>query len=400
MDAAIDGAPRDTGQFTACQRKHQTTDQLSASTMPSAHRPLSLGAIREETTRQPQLGWRLAIGKTGERVRTVRACSVDRIHKAAKWCVVEGFITSKRCPSHTCNDRPAIMMRSRGFGVGKWRQTHLRRHHSTTAAGAPSPFAPTYGLWIDNQDQALSSSSSRLLLRNPATREPLTEVSLAGPSDVDRAVRSAAASFEDGTWARAMDARARSKVRHASRHSVVVVGAGPIFVVISRAPLFHTTHTHAHKVLLEMARLLERRLPTLAAMEALQTGRALREMRAQLGRLPEWLEYFSAVGRTHEGVCPPFPGPYHNYVKRVPLGVCAQITPWNHPLLIALKKLAPALAAGNSVVVKPPEMAPVAVLELGRIAQEVGKKEPWGGDRVRRTGPPSRPFFVPHDNLL
>ena len=120
-----------------------------------------------------------------------------------------------------------------------------------------------------------------------------------------------------------------------------------------------------------MACLLEQQLPALATMEALQTGRALREMRAQLTRLPEWLEYFAAIARTHEGSCPPFPGPYHNYVLRVPLGVCGLITPWNHPLLIALKKVAPALAAGNSVVLKPPELAPVAVLELGRIAQEV-----------------------------
>lgn len=120
-----------------------------------------------------------------------------------------------------------------------------------------------------------------------------------------------------------------------------------------------------------MARLLEQRLPELAAMESLQTGRALREMRAQLGRLPEWLEYFAALARAHEGRCPPFPGPYLNYVQRIPLGVCGLITPWNHPLLIALKKVAPALAAGNSVVLKPPELAPVAVLELGRIARDV-----------------------------
>jgi acyl-CoA reductase-like NAD-dependent aldehyde dehydrogenase len=120
-----------------------------------------------------------------------------------------------------------------------------------------------------------------------------------------------------------------------------------------------------------MADLLERRLPTLATIESLQTGRALREMRAQLVRLPEWLEYCAAAIRTLEGTLPPFPGPYLNYVSRVPLGVCGLLTPWNHPLLIALKKVAPALATGNSVVLKPPELAPVAVLELGRIAREV-----------------------------
>uniref|UniRef100_A0A7S1TQ26 Aldehyde dehydrogenase domain-containing protein n=1 Tax=Phaeomonas parva TaxID=124430 RepID=A0A7S1TQ26_9STRA len=95
-------------------------------------------------------------------------------------------------------------------------------------------------------------------------------------------------------------------------------------------------------------------------------------MRAQLGRLPEWFEYYGAIVRTHEGRTTPFLGPYLNYVQDMPLGAVAQITPWNHPLLIAVKKLAPALAAGNSVVLKPSELAPVAVLELARIFKEAG----------------------------
>ena len=79
-----------------------------------------------------------------------------------------------------------------------------------------------------------------------------------------------------------------------------------------------------------------------------------------------------AMIRTHEGTCPPFKGPYVNYVKRVPLGVCAQITPWNHPMLIAIKKIAPALATGNSIVVKPSEYAPITVLEFAKLMTEVG----------------------------
>lgn len=107
------------------------------------------------------------------------------------------------------------------------------------------------------------------------------------------------------------------------------------------------------QVLNTMAQLLRQRLPELAELETLQTGRAIREMRAQLGRLPEWFEYFAALARTQEGSVTPFLGPYLNYVTRIPLGVVAQITPFNHPLLIAIKKLAPALAAGNSVLLKP-----------------------------------------------
>jgi acyl-CoA reductase-like NAD-dependent aldehyde dehydrogenase len=85
--------------------------------------------------------------------------------------------------------------------------------------------------------------------------------------------------------------------------------------------------------------------------------------------LPEWFEYFAALIRTQEGSVPPFLGSYVNYVRRVPLGVCGLITPWNHPLLIAIKKFAPALATGNSVILKPSEMAPVSVLQLGVICQ-------------------------------
>lgn len=95
-------------------------------------------------------------------------------------------------------------------------------------------------------------------------------------------------------------------------------------------------------------------------------------LQAQLGRLPEWFEYFSALIRTHEGTLPPFFGPYVNYVKRVPLGVCGLITPWNHPMLIAIKKIAPALATGNCVVVKPSELAPVTVVELAKLCTEAG----------------------------
>jgi len=76
--------------------------------------------------------------------------------------------------------------------------------------------------------------------------------------------------------------------------------------------------------------------------------------------------------QTAEGGVTPFGGDFVNYYRRIPLGVVGQITPWNHPLLIAMKKIAPALACGNSIVVKPSELAPVAVIELGRILSEAG----------------------------
>eukprot|EP00536_Pseudo-nitzschia_multiseries_P013641 jgi/Psemu1/245502/estExt_Genewise1.C_5950024 len=98
-------------------------------------------------------------------------------------------------------------------------------------------------------------------------------------------------------------------------------------------------------------------------------------MRFQLSRLHEWFLYYAALLRT--GTCgssaPPFGGRDHvNLVTRVPLGVVAQITPFNHPLLIAVKKLAPALAAGNCVVLKPSEQAPASIVELALLCRRAG----------------------------
>lgn len=135
----------------------------------------------------------------------------------------------------------------------------------------------------------------------------------------------------------------------------------------SKAPVLQRA-----KVLNRIAELLREEFERLLFYEVSQTGRPMKEMRAQLGRLPEWFEYFAALIRVEEGTVPPFTGNYLNYVKRVPLGVCGLLTPWNHPLLIAVKKLAPALAAGNSVVLKPSELAPVSVIELGRICSVAG----------------------------
>src|SRR5690606_3636854 len=78
------------------------------------------------------------------------------------------------------------------------------------------------------------------------------------------------------------------------------------------------------------------------------------------------------IVRIAEGSVPPFKGPYVNIVERVPLGVVGQITPWNHPMLIAIKKIAPALAAGNCVVIKPSEYAPATVLEFAKLCSDAG----------------------------
>lgn len=122
----------------------------------------------------------------------------------------------------------------------------------------------------------------------------------------------------------------------------------------------------------EAARLLTTALPELISLEVQQTGRALREMQAQVPSLVRWFKYYAALLRTDERPVFPTAGQLHNWADRVPLGVVTLITPFNHPLLIAVKKLAPALAAGNSVILKPSELTPLTSLNLAVILKEAG----------------------------
>ncbi len=181
--------------------------------------------------------------------------------------------------------------------------------------------------------QVPSASGATFEVENPATAEVIAVVAEGGEPDTDAAVSAATAAFAD--W-----------------------GA--------------TTGEERARVLSEAARGLRARMAEFVAVEVGQTGRPVRELAAQLGRLPEWYEYFGSLTRTHEDTVPPFGGPYLNYTCRVPLGVVGQITPWNHPLLILTKKVAPALAAGNTIVVKPSELAPLTPLMLGDVLKEAG----------------------------
>ncbi|EME44588.1 hypothetical protein DOTSEDRAFT_62969 [Dothistroma septosporum NZE10] len=105
---------------------------------------------------------------------------------------------------------------------------------------------------------------------------------------------------------------------------------------------------------------LSRALPALIALEA------------QVPSLTKWFKYYAALIRTEERPVLPTTGKLHNWIDRKPLGVVIQITPFNHPLLIAVKKIAPALAAGNSVILKPSELTPLTSLMLGKIMKEAG----------------------------
>lgn len=192
---------------------------------------------------------------------------------------------------------------------------------------------PHHNNWINGH--YATSTSSKIQVINPATESILATIDATPVEVVQTVVSTAVQTFKTGPWPRA-DPSER-------------------FAVLSRA-----------------ATLLRSQLSEIAVLETQQTGRPIREMRTQLARIPEWLEYFAALARTHEGRVTPFKGPVLNTLRRLPIGVVAQITPWNHPLLIAVKKIAAALAAGNVVIVKPSELAPLSVLKLGKLFQEAG----------------------------
>lgn len=223
----------------------------------------------------------------------------------------------------------------------------------------PSAGIPAYiPLHIAGDDRD-AATGARFTVENPATGAVLCEVAEGDASDVDAAVQAARAASED--WS------ARSGAERA-------------------------------EVLNRIAQRLTERLDDFIAVEVAQTGRPIREMRAQLARLPEWYSYFAAIARTHESNVHPFGGPYLNYSRRAPLGVVGLVTPWNHPLLILTKKLAPALAAGNAVVVKPSEVAPITPMMLAPLMEEAGL--PAGVcNMVTGLGPVAGAALSTHDGI-
>lgn len=175
----------------------------------------------------------------------------------------------------------------------------------------------------------------RLQVEDPATGEQFANCYITSPTRVDQIVRKAHDVFTSGVW--------------------------------SKAPRNVRADT-----LDRIAELLTKNLPRLIELEVRQTGRAIREMNAQVPTLVKWFMYYSALIRTEERSVLPTVGKLHNWVDRKPLGVVAQITPFNHPMLIAVKKIAPALAAGNSIVLKPSELTPLTSIELGKLMKEAG----------------------------
>ena len=188
------------------------------------------------------------------------------------------------------------------------------------------------GKWTD------SASGEYFESFDPFTAKPWALIPRGNAEDVDRAVQAAHRAFTTGDWPR----------MHASQRGLLLRRLGD---------------------------LIARDAEKLAAVEVQDNGKLISEMAAQLKYAPQWYYYYGGLADKIEGSVIPSDKQAFNYTRHEPLGVCAAITPWNSPLLLFGLKVAPALAAGNTVVVKPSEYTSASTLAIMKLFEEAGFPE-------------------------
>jgi acyl-CoA reductase-like NAD-dependent aldehyde dehydrogenase len=186
------------------------------------------------------------------------------------------------------------------------------------------------GQWVDPQ------SGQNFKTINPATEEAITDVADASAEDVDRAVQAARRAFESGPW---------GKMSGADRG----------------------------RILWKLGDLIEANVQELGRIETLDQGKTITEStRVDVPLAADCFRYFAGWCTKIEGETIPVRATSLNYTLREPLGVIGAITPWNFPILMAAWKIAPALAAGNTIVLKPAKETPLTALVLAELAIEAG----------------------------
>src|SRR5438128_1216146 len=206
--------------------------------------------------------------------------------------------------------------------------------NTTLVKQALKPFR----LFIDGKWEAAVSSRTIPVL-NPATGEQLTTVPDAGPEDVDRAVKAARRAFEKGFW-RKMNVSQREKI------------------------------------IWRIGELIEKNKEELGLLESLNNGKTyLEALRGDIPPTADIFYYYAGWTRKIYGETIPVDGKYLNYTLREPVGVVGMITPWNYPMLLAAWKVAPALATGCSMVIKPSELTPLTTYKLAEYCLEAGVPE-------------------------
>jgi len=172
---------------------------------------------------------------------------------------------------------------------------------------------------------------------NPATGDVLTQVAEGREADIDRAVKAARAAFDSGPWTRKMSASDRARI------------------------------------LWKVGDLLLANAEELGELETLDSGKPVTECtRIDVPLAADCFHYYAGWATKIHGETIPVRGPFFNYTLREPVGVCGQITPWNFPILMAVWKMAPALACGNTVVLKPASYTPLTALRVAALCQQAG----------------------------
>ena len=185
------------------------------------------------------------------------------------------------------------------------------------------------GKWVEG------ASGRRIVVENPATGAPLAEIARAETADVDRAVEAALSCVRSG---------ALTNVRPANRG----------------------------RILIEIGRILRSRLEPIAHIVCLDAGKSITQARWEVEGAARYFEYYGGLADKIEGRYIPLGANYVDYVIPTPFGVSAQIIPWNFPIEMAARSVAPALAAGNAVVLKSSELDPLSVCVLAEVCQEAG----------------------------
>src|SRR6266487_391604 len=191
-----------------------------------------------------------------------------------------------------------------------------------------------HGLYIAAKSVPASSGATTDVL-DPATNRPIARVAAGTKDDVDSAVEAARRAFEAPEW-RDLDPSKRGRL------------------------------------LWLLAQQVRDRFDELARLESLNVGKPIREAKGDIAYVYKLFEYYAGLADKIQGDTIPVPGARLDYTLREPLGVTAHIAPWNYPLLLASRGVAPALAAGNTVVLKPATLTPLTALKLGELAAAAG----------------------------
>jgi acyl-CoA reductase-like NAD-dependent aldehyde dehydrogenase len=196
------------------------------------------------------------------------------------------------------------------------------------------PTPPITRLLIGGEERDAADGAT-FITSNPATGAEICSVAKAGPEDLDAALASARRAFDTAVWS-----------------SVSATDRG--------------------HVLLRVAELIRERLEQFAQLEVADAGHTIADARWEAGAMADVFEYYAGAANKHMGSVVPTQDAGLGVVMRVPVGVCGLIVPWNFPMLIATWKLAPALAAGNPVLLKPASLTPLTALALGSLLVEAG----------------------------